>query len=950
MAERDDNPTTDSSFGSLFGGGQLPSIFGGNTPLTYEELQRRRAIALALASRQKGFPKNKGEGMTYLGESIGNALQGIGLDMAEKRYLAQQAANNKPVVAPPIALPPDPNDPTKNRVPSAPQKTSQAPAAVEPAATTTADAAVTPASMAAATGAEDAPGGAVPDTSAFATSSVSPSDFGTPAPPPEFPPTLAARFAATEGRPLTQVQPPAFAQRFAATEDRPLTQVQTPVPPVSVDPNMRAQLAGGGNAIDPSTMAQPNLSAFSRQASRPVVAPGTPLPMPRPDMQTAALPPQDASPQGGPTPAPDVPLPMGDPRTVGGVRATIAATLARRGWNPNAIGGTDMNVASESGYNPNQLTLHDQAKYPRFRGTEAEHAHGLYQEGGDNYNKYVAWMRENHPDAPLNDPRMQTEFLATNVSPGTVDAMNNSGSPGQAGVQLMTDYLRPAKQYQAARAREYLSGVGRTPDDTTALAQNAVSGGGSSPRAGGAPVQPVDPVDAALLTAQMAPQGPQQVSAEPPQGGGSDARLLEMMGGRRPGSPFFPATASLGRAGVATDAPSTGLAPMGTLDPMTGDVQARRDAITKGLMDQQRPPTAPEVPQPDPTQSGPTAPATSGADLTGASSNPPTVVDMAPAPPMGATAQAGVPLSGYPSVPQIAQPAPTQIQPRPTPPQIPDPQQDPQYTGQTPRPKEPTYMVQSPLEAEGKRDAANPYTRTDPAAQTAAQAKVEAGARQREQYNAQLKDRYDRQMNAWQEEQKTGLARELGKPERIAAQDAAALKLQNDRFDADVKRRFGGRDPAAVYAELDADKSDAQKNDNVLRQAAIAKEAIAKGIVSGTAADQELALDKIRAKMGDKAAAERASRTETYKAAVDSMLRTGVENLHGGAGKPGVGSRVTAQDIEIARGGTGNPALELSTINKLIAQNEREAREKINNYETKTETLLGGLGGNDNAR
>jgi hypothetical protein len=46
-------------------------IFGGtsDTP-TYEELKRRRAIAAALAARQRGYPKNIGEGLTALGEGI----------------------------------------------------------------------------------------------------------------------------------------------------------------------------------------------------------------------------------------------------------------------------------------------------------------------------------------------------------------------------------------------------------------------------------------------------------------------------------------------------------------------------------------------------------------------------------------------------------------------------------------------------------------------------------------------------------------------------------------------------------------------------------------------------------------------------------------------------------------------------------------------------------------
>ena len=51
----------------------VPMIFGTADIPTYEALQRRRAIAAALAAQKKGFPKTLGEGLTYLGESIGEA-------------------------------------------------------------------------------------------------------------------------------------------------------------------------------------------------------------------------------------------------------------------------------------------------------------------------------------------------------------------------------------------------------------------------------------------------------------------------------------------------------------------------------------------------------------------------------------------------------------------------------------------------------------------------------------------------------------------------------------------------------------------------------------------------------------------------------------------------------------------------------------------------------------
>lgn len=66
-------------------------IFGGNDGLSYEELKRRRAIAAALASRQRGFPKNIGEGLTYLGESIGEAVGDWRLREQERRQRAGES-------------------------------------------------------------------------------------------------------------------------------------------------------------------------------------------------------------------------------------------------------------------------------------------------------------------------------------------------------------------------------------------------------------------------------------------------------------------------------------------------------------------------------------------------------------------------------------------------------------------------------------------------------------------------------------------------------------------------------------------------------------------------------------------------------------------------------------------------------------------------------------------
>jgi len=118
MAEPDELPASANP---------LSFIFGGNTGTpTYAELQRRRAIATALASRRMPAPKTVGEGMTYLGESLANIAQQWALDKQERAYDAESAklaikppadeTTPPPIVAPRAATPP-PVTPTAGNVP-----------------------------------------------------------------------------------------------------------------------------------------------------------------------------------------------------------------------------------------------------------------------------------------------------------------------------------------------------------------------------------------------------------------------------------------------------------------------------------------------------------------------------------------------------------------------------------------------------------------------------------------------------------------------------------------------------------------------------------------------------------------------------------------------------------------------------------------------------------------
>ena len=561
-------------------------IFGGGTGLNYEELKQRRAIAAALASRQKGFPKTKGEGMTYLGEAIGDALSDLGLRMAERRQKEKEAGFVKG--APKGEYAPAASDEEYNRD----RPTTKVD---QPQTTTTSQpppAPVTPAPQS-------------PDLTGW--------------------PTVAP----VEPWPVSEADTgaPTFDQRFSAvSEPQPDA---TPVQTASVSPPEVQNMF------------------FSPQMAKSDLVGGNTVP----DManMVAEVKPQAPQEPQEPVPAPDVPLPMGDPRTTSGVRSTMEAVAARGGMTPNAIAGLERNVRDESNFNYN-LRHPDQ---PGYTG-EAHYAHGLFQEGGAEWNNFVKWIDQNHPGSDWRDPKLQTQYTVERLQDPTrpdynrtFAGMNTAPNSGVAADQFLRGYLKPAAQHLEARSASYLRGGG----DPTYASRDVQPGGGGEQvagarvagegRTGGAPAPDElaaqrDAVTLALMNQQAQQQPPTQEDAA------ADSRLQDVVG-RRPGSPFYAPTAALGRTGVVSDAPATGLNPMGTLGGTGVDqsIEDRRNAITDALQSQQ--PTAPVVPQPDPTQAGTSSSPTTSASLPPTS--PVVSSDAVTAPPMGATAQAGIPLA-----------------------------------------------------------------------------------------------------------------------------------------------------------------------------------------------------------------------------------------------------------------------------------------------------------------
>jgi hypothetical protein len=75
--------------------------------LTYPQLEARRRIAIALATRNRPYPKTIGEGLTALGEGLGEGYMNRGLERAEGAQRARDTAATSLLMggAPPAAAP-----------------------------------------------------------------------------------------------------------------------------------------------------------------------------------------------------------------------------------------------------------------------------------------------------------------------------------------------------------------------------------------------------------------------------------------------------------------------------------------------------------------------------------------------------------------------------------------------------------------------------------------------------------------------------------------------------------------------------------------------------------------------------------------------------------------------------------------------------------------------------
>ena len=142
----------------------------------------------------------------------------------------------------------------------------------------------------------------------------------------------------------------------------------------------------------------------------------------------------------------------------GQVAAIAANEWRKAGMSESGIAGLLYNINEESGFDPT-LRHPDQPKF----GGEAHYAHGLYQEGGTEWYRYENWLKQNHPGANWQDPKIQSEFAAWNLKTNYPKVWARMNAPGvtkeQAAAIYAAGYLKPAPRWLRAREAKIARGI-----------------------------------------------------------------------------------------------------------------------------------------------------------------------------------------------------------------------------------------------------------------------------------------------------------------------------------------------------------------------------------------------------------------------------------------------------------------------------------------------------------
>jgi hypothetical protein len=532
----------------------LPTIFGTTDIPTYEELKRRRAIAAALAGQKRGFPKTLGEGLTYLGESIGEAGLDWRLRQEEARsqgYVRDQTAGAPPVVPPPPigGTPPPPRNTVPGDTGARPPIPGSDPAVPSTLTPAPVSAAPPPAPVAAAPPPEPAPAPvavAAPDVGGDQPEVASAPDL--PAPGVTSSEAPARSTLAADGPP-----PEAIAALKAA-----MVQQQAEArPPVQPGPQEDVR-----NSITSALMSP------QREAERPAMQPSVPA-------TTAAF----APPAGGP------------PATPQGDRAPLQITVGGPDMKGRSIGAYLKPTAVPRGVENldpkvQQYVAEVSKAYPGVKFTSGYRSPSVNAAVGGATNS--EHMRRLAVDMDVSDvPADQRRALIADAR------MRGAGGLGNYGGNSIHVDFRTGTPVAWGPNRSYTS-LGQTPEWFRSEAAPHRMGERPQAVAAAAPPPPAPPAGPPVNTLAVRPspmmqeQPPQVAQAAPPGSDQQDAVLQDVLGaGARPG--LRGATASLGRAGVASDAGPD--SPVGA--GIAASVDARRNAIAGSLSGQPQPAPAP---------------------------------------------------------------------------------------------------------------------------------------------------------------------------------------------------------------------------------------------------------------------------------------------------------------------------------------------------------------------
>lgn len=391
-------------------------------------------------------------------------------------------------------------------------------------------------------------------------------------------------------------------------------------------------------------------------------------------------------------------------------------------------------------------------------------------------------------------------------------------------------------------------------------------------------------------------------NASPAQAVSRINRFYGMPGETAPVAPAkgsYPPTASLGNVGgVLSDAPPIGMTP--------------RDVIARQLL------TAPEVPQPNPMVSGPTAPTTPPSTLTRAGSPPeaannrPIVSDIAPMPVPGAQMAQGPP----PAVPRAPL---TDLPQRPTPPPV-------TVAPPPPRVPLPQDLPMSEDEKRGYRMQARALALGDPYLKQQADSLIQYGATQRkQQYDAVVQD-YRDQMLARHQKELADEAFTRGAPERELVRKEKEIEIAK-------AGAFGGLDQGELFKEI-AKSADTVKTIPAAQGAIKNALAVAPQMFTGATADVNLSLSKLMAASGFPAD-PRIPASEQFKAMISPVLASARQALVGGA-------NISDSDMRIAKDAVGgNITLDAKTIPQVLASLDRMNVAMAVNHQRKLEAMAG---------